>query len=109
MNATTTPTTDTTVAADLGRDWRLHAACASASVDPEIFYPIDPDPTGSPVTAARQVCSGCPVQPACLRDVMAGEDPARRWGITAGLTADERADLYGARRRTAANRRAVAA
>jgi WhiB family redox-sensing transcriptional regulator len=99
MNTTTIPTTGTT---DLGRDWRRHAACASGSVDPEIFYPLDLDPTGPSVTAARRVCAGCPVQLACLLDVMAGEDPARRWGITAGLTADERTHLYVTRRAVAA-------
>lgn len=75
-----------------GRDWRNDAECADA--DPEIFYPLDLDPTSHAVTTARQVCAGCPVRLDCLLDVMGGEDPARRWGVTAGLTPDERADLY---------------
>lgn len=76
----------------VGRDWRQLAACAV--VDPETFYPLDLDPAGAAVTAARRVCTYCPVRVACLVDVMAAENPARRWGITAGLTPDERTALF---------------
>lgn len=100
MNATTT-----TMAA--GRDWRIDAECAD--VNPETFYPLDLDPAGPAVTAAREICAGCPVRLDCLLDVMNGEDPARRWGITAGLTPDERADLFAGRRLTSARPGAVAA
>jgi WhiB family redox-sensing transcriptional regulator len=75
-----------------GRDWRRDAECAE--VDPEIFYPLDLDPTGPAVAIAREVCAGCPVRLDCLLDVMTGEDPARRWGVTAGLTPDERAAIF---------------
>ncbi|QJY46268.1 WhiB family transcriptional regulator [Pseudonocardia broussonetiae] len=79
--------------ADLaGWDWRQLAACAAA--DPETFYPLDLTPTGPAVTAARRICTGCPVRVPCLADVMASESPARRWGITAGLTPDERTALF---------------
>lgn len=98
MNATTTAE---------GRDWRQGAECAD--VDPEIFYPLDLDPHGPAVTTAREICIGCPVRLACLRDVMNGEDPARRWGITAGLTPDERAALFAGRRHPSARPGAVAA
>lgn len=98
MNATTIPA---------GRGWRRDAECAD--VDPEIFYPLDLDPLGPAVTAAREVCAGCPVRLDCLLDVMTGEDPARRWGITAGLTPDERADLFAGRRTSSARPGAVAA
>jgi WhiB family transcriptional regulator, redox-sensing transcriptional regulator len=97
--------TTTTTAA--GRDWRHDAECAD--VDPEIFYPLNLDPTGPAVTVAREICAGCPVRLACLLDVMTGEDPARRWGITAGLTPDERADLFAGHRIHSARPGAVAA
>jgi WhiB family redox-sensing transcriptional regulator len=97
----------TTTTHHLGRDWRCDAACAD--VDPEIFYPLDLDPTGPAVTAARQVCAGCPVRLDCLLDVLEGEDPSRRWGITAGLTPDERAAVFAGRRISAAWAAAVAA
>ncbi len=100
MNTTTT----TTAAA---RDWRRDAECSD--VDPEIFYPLDLDPYGPAVTTAREICAGCPVRLACLLDVMTGEDPARRWGITAGLTPDERADLFAGRRASSVRPGAVAA
>ena len=89
-------TTTITDPAGAGPDWRTAAACGR--VDAELFYPLDLDPTGPAVTAARRVCGGCPVRARCLVDVMAGEDPARRWGITAGLTPDERSALFLARR-----------
>jgi WhiB family transcriptional regulator, redox-sensing transcriptional regulator len=68
--------------------WRDAAACTR--VDPEIFYPVDDRPDALAVRTAKQVCAGCPVRKVCLADVMAWEDPARRWGITAGLTPAER-------------------
>jgi hypothetical protein len=72
--------------------WRDAAACAY--VDPEIFYPVDDRPDSPTVTVAKQVCARCPVRKICLADVMAWEDPARRWGITAGLTPAERATRF---------------
>ncbi|MBN9109614.1 MAG: WhiB family transcriptional regulator [Pseudonocardia sp.] len=74
--------------------WRDRAACARPGVDPEAFYPLDLDPGGPAVMAARRVCGACPVRALCLLDVMASEDPARRWGVIAGLTPDERTDLH---------------
>lgn len=96
---TTTPIT--------GRGWRQDAACTV--VDPELFYPLDLDPGGPAVAAARRVCAGCPVQLACLLDVMAGEDPAMRWGITAGLTPGERSALFAGQRSSVGSAGAVAA
>jgi WhiB family redox-sensing transcriptional regulator len=98
---------NTTTTTAVGRDWRHDAECTD--VDPETFYPLDLDPTGPAVTAAREICAGCPVRLACLLDVMTGEDPARRWGITAGLTPDERAALFAGRRASSARPAAVAA
>ncbi|OJY49535.1 WhiB family transcriptional regulator [Pseudonocardia sp. 73-21] len=106
MNATTTTTTTSTTTAT-GQDWRRDAMCAE--VDPEVFYPLDLDPIGPAVTAARGICADCVVRLNCLLDVMAGEDPARRWGITAGLTPDERAAVFAGRRSSSARPGAVAA
>lgn len=100
MNATASTTA-------AGRDWRNDAECAD--VDAEIFYPLDLDPTGPAVASAREICADCPVRLDCLLDVMEGEDPARRWGITAGLTPDERADLFAGRRLSPIRPGAVAA
>lgn len=100
MNTTTTITTT-------GAGWQASARCAQT--DPEVFYPLNLNPHGPAVAAARLVCAGCPVQASCLLDVMAGEDPARRWGITAGLTPSERAALYAAGRAPATLPGALAA
>ena len=83
-----------------GRDWRNAAACVG--VDAELFYPEDLRSGSAAVAAAKQVCAGCPVRKICLADVMAWEDPARRWGITAGLTPAERAARFARDRQTAA-------
>lgn len=96
MNTTTITTDSLPVPVMAGRDWREAAVCATS--DPEIFYPLDIDPCGPAVAVARRICAGCPVRTACLGDVMAGEDPARRWGVTAGMTPDERAHIYAAHR-----------
>ena len=76
--------------------WRDAAACVH--VDPEIFYPVDERPDSPAVAAAKQICPACPVRKICLADVMAWEDPARRWGITAGLTPAERAARFARER-----------
>lgn len=76
--------------------WHLDAACAN--VDPETFYPLDVAPGSAGVAAAKQVCAGCPVRAECLADVLAAEDPARRWGISGGTTPAERAALFAAQR-----------
>ena len=90
-----------------GRDWRTGAGCVD--VDPEIFYPLDLIPTAPAVQRAKRVCAGCPVQAACLLDAMAGEDPARRWGVIGATTPDERHALFLTQRRTVAECAAVAA
>ncbi|MGD9531809.1 MAG: WhiB family transcriptional regulator [Dehalococcoidia bacterium] len=75
--------------------WRRHAACTAPAVDPEVFFPIDTGPAGElAVARAKAICAGCPVRVECLADVMAMEDPAERWGVTGGLSADERAGLF---------------
>lgn len=89
------------------RDWRTAATCLR--VDPEWFYPLDETPLSPAVLRAKRVCASCPVRKVCLADVMAGEDPARRWGITAGLTPAERTARYRRERRAAARMGEVAA
>lgn len=75
-----------------GRDWRTAAICAQ--VDAELFYPLDTGAAGDlAVARAKAVCAGCPVRAECLADVMATEDPAERWGVTGGLSPDERTAL----------------
>jgi hypothetical protein len=76
--------------------WHLDAACTG--VDPEIFYPLDLGPDSAGVAAAKRICAVCPVRAQCLADVMAAEDPARRWGISGGTTPDERAALFATQR-----------
>jgi WhiB family transcriptional regulator, redox-sensing transcriptional regulator len=90
-----------------GRDWRTRARCTG--VDPEIFYPLDLTPTTPAARLAKRVCAGCPVQAECLLDAMAGEDPARRWGVIGGTTPEERDALFLAQRPNLARPEAVAA
>ncbi len=106
---TTTPSTRSTSSTGraLGAGWRAGAACGR--VDPELFYPLDLDPVGPAVRAARRVCAHCPVLPECLGDVLASEDPARRWGVIGGTTPDERAALYARQQAAAADPAGVAA
>jgi len=78
--------------------WHLDAACVGT--DPEVFFPLNLDPASPGMAAAKRVCVGCPVQAECLADVMAAEDPARRWGISAGTTPAERAALFATHRQT---------
>jgi WhiB family redox-sensing transcriptional regulator len=75
--------------------WHLDAACLDTN--PEVFYPLDLARDSSGVTAAKQICAGCPVRGECLADVMAAEDPARRWGISGGTTPTERTALFARR------------
>jgi hypothetical protein len=80
--------------------WREWAICAST--DPELFFPLDDGPDGLEalvrVAAAKRVCAVCPVRDVCLADVMAWEDPARRWGVVGGASAGERSELFEVRR-----------
>lgn len=82
-------TLDTATVSD--PDWRRRARCSTS--DPEIFFPIDPD--RQDLTApALTVCRSCPVRASCLADVMATEDPARRWGVTGVTTPADRSALH---------------
>ena len=70
--------------------WQEHAACTSAVVDPEWFFP-PPPAAGQPhprvfAAQARQVCAGCPVRVACQEYAL--HEPVQ--GIWGGLSDDER-------------------
>ena len=108
MTTTSTSTGESTRTSTVdGVVWSSLAACRQ--VDPEIFYPLDLDPRSHGVRAARRVCTGCPVLPECLADVLDSEDPARRWGVIGGTTPDERAALFARTRPQNTRRGAVAA
>lgn len=65
-------------------------ACAQPWVDPELFFPD----AGNSATAAKAICSACPVREPCLAYAMSITDLHGVWG---GLSAKERRE----RRRTA--------
>lgn len=79
--------------------WHTDAACAG--MDPDIFYPNDPQPIGRPTNPAkpdgyaqaRTVCGRCPVRDQCLSEAMAdeaGNGAKVRHGMRGGLTPTER-------------------
>lgn len=74
-------------------EWRRNAACATS--DPETFFPLSYRHEDL-VRPARRICGRCPVRAACLADVMATENPARRWGVYGGTTPGERTALHRA-------------
>lgn len=75
-----------------GHRWRDDAACLG--LDTELFFPVDD--RASSVEMPRRVCRGCPVRAECLADVLATEEPARRFGVVGGTTPGERRVLYRA-------------
>jgi hypothetical protein len=105
MTTTTNTRSTSSTGRALGAGWRAAAACGR--VNPELFYPLDL--VGPAVRAARRVCAHCLVLPECLGDVLALEDPARRWGVIGGTTPDERTALYARQQAAAADPAGVAA
>ncbi|MFF7476610.1 WhiB family transcriptional regulator [Streptomyces sp. NPDC008092] len=75
--------------------WSADAACATA--DPDLFFP-DEDTTDEQIAMAKQICSGCPVREACLRDAIQHQD---RDAICGGLTPEERVSVQGGLKRRA--------
>lgn len=64
-------------------DWQMKAACTGS--DPAIFFPG----RGKPAPWAKQICSTCPVQTACL--LFALHHPTWcRDGVYGGTTSNER-------------------
>ncbi|GAA4795926.1 hypothetical protein GCM10023200_35000 [Actinomycetospora chlora] len=68
--------------------WREHATCDGLD---DLFFPEPSDPDA--IATCRAVCEFCPVQAACLDDVMSWERSGRRHGVVAGLTPAERTRL----------------
>lgn len=69
--------------------WHTLSACAGA--DQQIFYGRDGSTlpmTRRQISAAREICHGCPVQRDCLAEAI--EDDEREFGIWGGYTAPER-------------------
>ena len=66
-------------------DFFTHAACVQPGVDPSIFTSEEDDQQA--VTAARTVCSSCPVRSPCRRYAYA----VNPYGVYAGETQTERA------------------
>ncbi|AAN01709.1 WhiB family transcription factor [Mycobacterium phage SirDuracell] len=75
-------------------NWRVEARCNGQ--DPELFFPLGRGPAyEQQVTEAKKVCGGCPVSGECLRFVLSVERPGDyRHGVFAGLTEDERRQLF---------------
>lgn len=72
-------------------EWITRAKCAGMPL--ARFYSSD----RATIRAARHLCAGCPVRPACLRAVLAFERMTPgRFGFCGGLTAAERAELHPA-------------
>jgi hypothetical protein len=74
-------------------DWRLRAACRDHPLGFDAWFPL-PGETG---TAAKAVCNTeCPVRDQCenwILPVEHGADDRHRYGIIAGLSPRERAQL----------------
>ncbi len=81
---------------DAGGDFRHRAACR-VGVDPELFFPATERGAehDAQVSAARAVCTGCPVLAQCREWALAGLPD----GVAGGMTATERR-TERARRRT---------
>ncbi|HVM55270.1 MAG TPA: WhiB family transcriptional regulator [Acidimicrobiales bacterium] len=79
--------------------WRLLASCRN--VDPDLFFPVGT--TGmaiDQITAAKEVCGGCPVSGPCLEFALTTNQDSGVWG---GTSEEERRTL---RRRWLRERRA---
>jgi transposase-like protein len=76
-------------------DWRAEAACATPTVDPEVFFPEPGE--GWKAARAKQVCAGCTVRDACLHEALTGPQAAGtdEFGIFGGTSQQERRRLRG--------------
>lgn len=87
-------TTATSRAAWIGR-----AACAGLDNPDALFYPRTQGASlrqiNEATRQAKRVCAGCPVRAECLEDAMTREanDAGGRWGISGGMTEEEREQL----------------
>lgn len=75
-------------------EWRARAACLG--LGPDVFFEVMSAPARD---RARGVCSRCPVAEECGEGAIARGE---RYGLWAGMTANEITEVRRARRRTAA-------
>jgi WhiB family redox-sensing transcriptional regulator len=69
--------------------WRDSAACRHH--DPDLFFPIGTTGAGvAEIERAKAICSGCPVQSACLTYALASH---QQYGIWGGSDEDQRRQL----------------
>jgi WhiB family transcriptional regulator, redox-sensing transcriptional regulator len=77
--------------------WTERAACRAPTIDPELFFPVsDSGPALLQVTAAKRICTACPVLTDCLAWALLAGEPAGIWG---GTTPRERQVLRAQARR----------
>jgi hypothetical protein len=71
----------------------MFADANCVGLDSEIWYPLETDLPG--IRKAKAICNGCPAMRDCLNVAMEAETAGRqhRFGIYAGMTPRERADL----------------
>lgn len=63
-------------------DW-TDAACDNPDINPEIFWPElrgNHTTTTDPWATARQICTTCPIQQACLTHALTTPEPDGMWG-----------------------------
>ncbi len=73
--------------------WAEDAACRGQDLD--LFF----SEADGKVTEAKRICGRCPVREECLAEALRAEDGSR-YGISGGLTPDERTELVGTAPRT---------
>jgi WhiB family transcriptional regulator, redox-sensing transcriptional regulator len=70
-------------------EWWSRGACLTE--DPELFFPIgSTGPAALQIEAAKTVCRRCPVLVTCLKWTT---DTGQAYGVSGGLSEDERASL----------------
>jgi WhiB family redox-sensing transcriptional regulator len=72
------------------------ASCASKSVDPELFFPIELEDTTGKITSsyrdlqeAKKICSSCPLSLKCLEYAITSYD----LGVWGGTTDQQRTNI----------------
>ena len=66
--------------------WTERAACRASAIDPELFFPVSDSGRALPqVTAAKRICTACPVLTDCLAWALLAGEPAGIWGGTTPL------------------------
>ncbi|MGH3168332.1 MAG: WhiB family transcriptional regulator [Trebonia sp.] len=79
----------------MNKSWTDRAACGSAGVDPDLFFPVSESGLAArQVAAAKSVCAKCPVADDCLAWALREESV----GVWGGTTPEERRLLRRTRR-----------